>query len=298
MYYNPEARREIKGTAKARVCGRFWPAMLACAACTLPKLLSALIFPLAGLDALSGQIAAMVSDAGASMPQVEALYNTFMARFGLVLLLMAVIDLLLTGPLYMGLKRYLLALYRGGQPELSETMYCFSGGAAYWRSFKANLWVWLYSLLWGLLLIPGALVMLVLSMLNILFALLGAAGYIFLAAWVMTKLQTFDGAYNLLCDDPGMQPRQAIRIMPELFRGRLWELFVFIFSFLGWIAVCGLPGYLLTYLGFGLLGTVVDFVLGLFVVAYRGAAFMGYVEALRDFWKQEYEKGGEGTPVQ
>lgn len=295
MYYNPEARREIKTAAKEKIFNKFWPVLCACAVCRLPMLLMGFVIPLAGLVKISDQIRSMASDSTVSLPQVESIINLFWSRLILVALILMVFDLLLTGPLYMGLKRYLIALYRGEAPELFETVYCFSSGKAYGLAFKTNLWIRLRWLQWFILLLPGAIVLGLLTMANVVLAFVGALGYFALAIWISVKVQTYDGAYNLLYDASDMPSGEAVRRAGMLFRSRLWEFFVFQLSFLGWAILLGLPGFAMEYLHLSIWSILVNFVLGLFFAAYQGASFVGYVDALIDNGKQQNQpENGSG----
>lgn len=287
LYYNPDARREIKAAAKARVGGKLWLTLALCAICQLPGLVSVLLLPLSGLNALANELTGMALTSDVSLAHMEALYSVFWQRMGMVVLLALALDLLLTGPLYMGLRRYFIQLYRGGTPELSEAVYCFSSGAAYWRAFRANLWIQLMTLLWGLVFVPVSLVLLVFTAVNGFLMLLGLLVWIVALFALSAKLMTYDGIYNMLYDDEALQPGEAIRATGAIFRGRLLEVFMLILSFAGWAIVLGLPGYLLTAMGLEILGGIVSFACGLYLVAYRGAAFSGYTDALIRIWHEE-----------
>ncbi|MGE4549458.1 MAG: DUF975 family protein [Intestinibacillus sp.] len=296
MYYNPEARKAIKNEAKGKVLGQFWPAMLACAVCRLPSLLIGVLLPLAGVLELAEQIRLLAEDSAVSLPRIQALAGALWSRMMLVALLITVFDLLLTGPLYMGLRNYWIKLYRGGIPTLSETVGCFASGAAYGRAFLTNLWIHLRWLGWMLLLLPSVLLLGMLMQAGAFLTVLGVIAYFVLVIWIWVKVQTYDGAYNFLHDTPEMPPREAVRLAGILFRGRLWELLVFLLSFLGWVLLLSLPGYALSYLGYNTLGTLVDFALGLFLIAYQGTAFAGYVDAI---WASDLpEDGAPGAPDQ
>lgn len=281
MYYNPEARKEIKGKAKDRVVGRFWPAMFACAVCRLPSLLIGFLLPLAGLVDQANNIRQMISDGAVSLPQLEVLGGALWSRMMLIILATAVFNLFLIGPLHMGLRNYQIELHRGKTPALLETVSCFTSGKAYARAFFTNLWITLRWLGWMLLLFPALFLLGVLAKMGTAMLVLGMIAYFIFAVWVGVKVQSYDGAYNFLYDAPDMPPRETVRLAGILFRDRLWELLVFLLSFLGWGLLLSLPGYALSYMGYGTPGTLVDFALGLFLVAYQGTAFAGYVDAIR-----------------
>jgi uncharacterized membrane protein len=115
-----------------------------------------------------------------------------------------IVNLIIGGPLALGLALYYLGLVR--QKKAPAIAVMFDGFRAFGRAFLAQLLMAIFVILWALLLIvPG---------------IIAALGY------AMT--------YYVLADNPGMEAMDALRRSKEMMMGHRGKLFCLGCRFIGW----------------------------------------------------------------
>lgn len=121
-----------------------------------------------------------------------------------------IVELLLIGPLAMGLYAYFLELVRTNR---TDSGHLFSGFAQFIDAFLLHVLMAIFVFLWSLLLIiPG----------------------------IIASLR-YSQAYFILRDNPSIGPLEAIRRSKELTAGHKGRLFVLILTFIGWIILGAIP---------------------------------------------------------
>lgn len=119
----------------------------------------------------------------------------------------AIVSLLTTGAMSIGLARFTLAFARHTPTRVSEI---FTGFDSFRVGLATHLLQTLFICLWALLLIiPGVMAAL---------------------SYAMT--------YFILSDDPSLGARQAITRSKQLMNGHRWELFCLSLRFFGWMLLC------------------------------------------------------------
>jgi uncharacterized membrane protein len=114
-----------------------------------------------------------------------------------------VLQLLIEGPLFLGLAIFFLSFSRGQNASVSQL---FEGFNDFLRAFVAHLWMWIFIILWALLLIvPG---------------IIAALSY----------SQTF----FILADDRSISARDAVKKSKLMMSGHKMKLFYLGLRFLGW----------------------------------------------------------------
>lgn len=191
---------------------------------------------------------------------VEYIYHLFLTPravglFAAVSLVLGIYNWIMS----FGYTSYALRLARGEQPGTGSLL---DGFRAFGRAFLVNLLVFLFTFLWGLLLMIPYFVVLILAalMANPFLSLSLAMLAVALAIGGLVALVPITLRYRLcvyfLLDNPGMGALESIRASKQAMRGRKAELFVLDWSFFGW---------LMLVVAAELVGTVVAVVIGLFV---------------------------------
>lgn len=145
------------------------------------------------------------SDIGAltASPEIPAMVFAVIMGVALVLLLWAIVILIIGGATTLGYAKYNLNLVDDHDPKLKDIFSQYNRlGTGFGMQFFRGLFVFLWSLLF---VIPGII-----------------ASY----RYYMTPF--------ILCENPGMTAREAIRESKELMKGNKWRLFCLEFSFMGW----------------------------------------------------------------
>lgn len=125
-----------------------------------------------------------------------------------------IIQLIIAGPMSIGLCTVFLNLFRDGKAKVESL---FSGFNDFFNNFLLGLLVQVFTFLWSLLfIVPGII-----------------ASYSYAMAFYIQK------------DNPNMKETDAINASKLLMRGHKWDLFVLDVSFFGW--------FLLSVLTFGIL---------------------------------------------
>lgn len=150
------------------------------------------------------------------------LYAVMCFIFGLIYRIQVVgwiVELLVTGPIVLGLYAYFLGIARKEEPGSSLI---FSGFKRFIDAFLLCLLMGIFTFLWSLLLIvPGII------------------------AYFRYKQ-----SYYILKDNPQIGPLEAIRRSKEMMKGHKWRLFVLYLTFIGWYILGCIP------LGIGLLWVI------------------------------------------
>lgn len=158
-----------------------------------------------------------------------------------------------------GYTSYALRLARGEQPGFGSLL---DGFRAFGRAFLVNLLVFLFTFLWGLLLLIPYFVVLILAVLmpNPVLAMSMAMLAIALAIGALVALVPITLRYRLalyfMLDNPDMGALAAIRSSKQAMRGWKAELFVLDWSFFGWLMLVAAAE---------LAGIIVAAVIGVFV---------------------------------
>lgn len=170
---------------------------------------------------------------GSAGSAVSAVFLAVLLGVALVFLVWAIVMLVIGGATTLGFAKYNLNLVDDKDPKLQDIFSQYSRlGTGFGMQFFRGLFIFLWSLLF---VIPGII-----------------ATY----SYSMT-------AY-ILCENPEMTAREAIKKSKELMKGNRWRLFCLELSFMGWILLATL----------GIVMVTVMFMPGLFVMATGSAAFI------------------------
>lgn len=113
------------------------------------------------------------------------------------------LNLIFGGPMSLGLAAYFLNLFRHGYSSVEDV---FSGFKDFGKSFLLNLFMYIFTFLWSLLLIiPGIIAMMRYSM-----------------------------SFYIMHDNPNLTALEALDRSKEMMEGELGRLFMLWLSFLGW----------------------------------------------------------------
>lgn len=116
-------------------------------------------------------------------------------------------SVLIAGPMYMGITRIFLRVYKNEAIELGQL---FEGFSEYGRTFSAYLLMMIYVILWSILLIiPGIIAAISYSM-----------------------------TFIIMAEDPNISASDAITKSKEMMRGYKWDFFRLQLSFIGWSIIC------------------------------------------------------------
>lgn len=255
MIYDANARRAYKEKAKSAIQLAFWPSMLAVVIYLLPSVFATAAFQIAMQPVLSNQ----------QMDQMEALYS-YIPSAGLL----SLVQIFIFSPLLMGLYTFFTKRVRqldgAPAPAITDMFSYFESLSAYLLSVRLTLVLMVYAVLWSLLFIPAIFVgVILLVLLGPIGMLLYLIGLIPLSIFITAKLRSYDGAYILLAEHPEMGAMAAAAESAQIFKGRLWELFVFDLSFILWSIASVLS-----------LGVV-----GVYYTAYQSSAFVCYLDGLQ-----------------
>lgn len=145
----------------------------------------------------------MAGVSSAVIPDIPAMFFAVVMGIALVLLLWAIVILVIGGATTLGYAKYNLNLVDDNTPKLKDLFSQYNRlGTGFGMQFFRGLFTFLWSLLF---VIPGII-----------------ACY----RYYMTPF--------ILCENPDMTAREAIRESKELMRGNKWRLFCLEFSFIGW----------------------------------------------------------------
>ena len=138
-----------------------------------------------------------------NMPEIPAMLIAIVLGIALIVLLWAIVVMIIGGATTLGYAKYNLNLVDDNEPAMRDLFSQYHRlGAGFGMQFFRNLYVTLWSFLF---VIPGMI-----------------ANY----SYYMTPF--------ILCENPEMTARQAIRESKRLMQGNKWRLFCLQFSFFGW----------------------------------------------------------------
>ena len=182
-----KTRQEIKAIGKARFKSNYWNCVLA------------LLLVTAVLGALSwfsgGEEVRQITNGNPGQVNVTLRYNA-----------MSLINLLIAGPLTVGLNGFFVKNVRGADEELTVTTPFKEAFQNYPRKLGGSLWMALFIFLWSLLLIiPG-----------------------------LIKTISYSMTQYILADCPEVKARDALKLSMRMMNGHKWECFVLLLSFIGW----------------------------------------------------------------
>ena len=190
------SRAEVKKLGNEQIKQQYWSYVLA-----------SFLFLLLGGSASVGLNSEQFTD--------SAFWNAFIIVIGVLSLVFSIaINIFVTGPLEVGVRRlYLTGMY--GHAPISLIGSGFQK-EYYKKTILAVFLPKLYVALWSLLLlIPG---------------IIKSYEYYFVS-WIVAE-------------HPGISPKEAMRMSSQITKGRKWELFVLDLSFIGWLVVgamcCGI----------------------------------------------------------
>lgn len=167
-----------------------------------------------------------------------------LALAGVASLCAGPLDILVVGPIMLGLAGFNLALIRHVPVSVDLV---FKGFKAYWVAVLARLLVVVYLLAWGFPAIVAAVIgvniatgwkgsqfakpSLGMSFVVVMIVIAGGvATLVAMCRYAMT--------YYVIHDTPGIGPGEAIRRSKLLMRGRKWNLFCLHCRFIGWALLC------------------------------------------------------------
>ena len=178
-----KSRQEIKAIGKERFKANYWPCVLAIV------LVGVVLGVISGIGALGAE-----GSPGTGDYQPGPLNGV-----------MGIVQLLVTGPLSIGLAYFFIQNIFGSQ-EITATTPILSCRERFGRKLGGYLWMELFTVLWSLLLIiPGII-----------------------------KGLSYSMTPYLLADCPNVKARDALKLSMRIMAGHKWELFVFYLSFIGW----------------------------------------------------------------
>ena len=192
------ARESLKGRwLKAGGVGLLAGVLGASISTTVPSVSSS------GGSDMSELISNNISGTAVFAPEIPAMTLAIILGVALVVLLWAVVVLVIGGATTLGYAKYNLNLVDDHDPKLRDLFSQYDRiGTGFGMQFFRGLFVALWSLL---LVIPGII-----------------ARY----SYYMTPF--------ILCENPDMTAREAIRESKELMKGNRWRLFCLGLSFIGW----------------------------------------------------------------
>ena len=218
--------------------------------------------------------------------------------------------LAITGPLQFGMMHFYAGLSRGEEHTgVSLLFHPFTSLRSFWAGIRMAFPLWLRSIIWSI----GPTIIYSILLLSVTFVIVPTSAeaaysaiavileiiYTLIMVAVQVKVQSYNAGWLLLVDDESRGAWAASREAAEVFRGKLWKLFVFFLSFIGWyllIAViiwgCLLLGslgaaMLTPGLGIAVFAAVIiaalclTAVLGGFVTAYMQTSFFRMYEYLK-----------------
>lgn len=119
----------------------------------------------------------------------------------------SLLNLLLAGPLMIGLKSFFTKNVQGDRDDLTVTTPFSEAFRNYPRKLGGSLWMGLFVFLWSLLLlIPGII-----------------------------KGISYSMTQYILADCPNVKARDALKLSMRMMHGHKWEAFVLSLSFIGWL---------------------------------------------------------------
>lgn len=231
----------VKSTAKASLKGK-WPQAIAVSLITVSVFL---------ISVLSGQLFLSVIDADAAygLSDLTLFPNEdFRPELLLVTLFSALLTLILTVPLNLGVLRWFWRLTYGADDTVGSIFHYFSSLRLFWRAISFQLLLYLRVLLIGILVfLPAAVVDLITnpefySVLGIQVPLEVTSYYGFSAiltllgffALLLLLLQYYASPF-LLINDEELTPNRAVSLSSKVTKGSKVACLLLCLSFFGWL---------------------------------------------------------------
>lgn len=248
MYYDADLRIYCKAQAKAAIHKQFWPSMLASLICIVPITLAGFCYSFEVDETM----------------QLSQIISKLTTSFIISLLL----EIFIVSPIIMGAFIYFSKNMKHAngaeKPSFFELFTAFESAEKYFVTVKTALFISIYAILWCLLLSVVMTITLSLIYVHIGFSIIAFVVTIPLSIFISAKLSCYYGAYVLLAENPEMGALSAVKQSARLFKGHLWELFVFELSFIGW----------------GILSVITFGIAGIYTFSYFMSAFICYVSVL------------------
>lgn len=292
MEYSTQIRKDIKAKQKTAVTSRLGRCLGATALMLLPSILISLLGT--GFMIGSYMSGALAGDAYAVMRVTERMQNGW--------LLMFLLEMVIMGPLTLGLTDFYIGLMRGEDPGVGRLFHPFSSLRTIWRGVRMLFCVTFRTLLWVLvayvslgLLTAAALMPIALgemrgvepSMSNVVVLFLLATAFLVLFVLCLIRATVYLPGYVLMHDNEQIGAWQATRQAAMAFKGHYKDLLLFFLSFIPWyllyygvvIAVFGIAGAAIFISGISGIGGVIAMLTAYFVMVLFGVLFGGFLGA-------------------
>ena len=156
----------------------------------------ALVFFILFLISLPYNIASILNSMGTLTLDIPSFFA--------ITMLLGIITIVISGPLYLGLVGYLLKRVRAQEIAIENI---FDGFKRFFPSFLLLFFSGLFVFLWSLLfIIPGII-----------------------------KIFSYSMAFFIMYDNPDIKPLAALKKSQIMMKGYKWKLFLLVLSFIGWI---------------------------------------------------------------
>lgn len=194
-------RKELKYRAKAQLNGNWWPIILAT---LIVNLIIALpVFFVSYRSVVDTIMTILPNNVMGNFQGAAALSNMVPS------LIVTAYTIIVTGPLSIGLCKFMIMFVRRGDTEIGTI---FDGFKIFGSAFVIMLLMEIFVFLWSLLLIiPG---------------------------FIMTY--AYSAAFYIKAANPEMGAMECIKKSREIMRGHKWEMFVIDLSFIGWVILAAL----------------------------------------------------------
>ncbi len=230
-YDRRQVRREAKAKAFAAMREHKGKIFLATLAATLPSLL---VTALAQWQSVQDAIAAYGS------MQESTLVTATSSSNPMITLLIDLLTIFALMPLSIGLYHlFTVLLRREGEPSVNLIFSRFQSGSRYWLSVKLAVLVTVYSIFWS---IPVTAVCIAPFLIaargsaagGLVWVIGGVILSFFMLLFYMAKLQSYEASYLISLDYEERRARELFFAARVLYNGHLFELMVFLLSFIGW----------------------------------------------------------------
>ncbi len=299
MNYNAEVRRALKKECRDRVQAQFGR----CIGIQLLYMVPSVLITVILYIAVFGKAFNMVLSGNRDENAIASVLAEGMNSSAIWVI--ALVMILVTGPLTFGMMRFYIKLRRGEEPGVSTLLEPFTSLQSVWTGIKMEFCLSLRSMLW--MMIPGFVASTAGMFLSMLFGspsdelvrmimIIAYSLYFIAQLPVKVKLKEYEAGWVLENDCDGLGTWEATRVGSEAFFGRFGKLFMFMLSFLGWyilesvlVAICFLlAAYGLIVMGntIGLIAAMlallamlcIILVLSSFLTAYQNTSFFALYE--------------------
>ncbi len=232
---NAAIRKEAKKKSKSAVWGCFWQSI---GMYTLTVLMVAVVAMLIGVGVTAAFLPVLVRS-----QTLGALTESIAAIVTLMPIGVMLLTLLLSGPLVLPLVRFYIGLQKNSPLTIGQSFSsAFHSGRDVWNAMKLMVCLAARGILWVLVvylalflslfvtaLMPSRLQMILL--IAFMVAIFGA---------YTAKMVSYQGAWMLMAEQPGLGAWLASKMSSTYFKGQLGQLFVYLLSFLPWTLLSSL----------------------------------------------------------